>query len=192
MNPQGGFLVKSKQNIWLTQAVLKMQGELLLTKICFLGINNIWVKLDGPIELTAESTKSWDRSRQKWKQKQNRKNRARRRGGGEQAGWNPGSTDWWRWITQGWRRKWTPTTRAWAMQPVLLSYRVNSRAWLRDSQLQSQHSGGWGTWGQSEPQCEVHNSLGQQCESLSPKNKNKAKISWDVETAGWGVQGHPW
>lgn len=27
MNPQGGFLVKSKQNIWLTQAVLKMQDE---------------------------------------------------------------------------------------------------------------------------------------------------------------------
>lgn len=41
MNPQGGFLVKSKQNVSLTQAVLKIQGELLLTKTCILGINNI-------------------------------------------------------------------------------------------------------------------------------------------------------
>lgn len=78
MNP----LVKSKQNIWLTQAVLKMQGELLLTKTCFLVMNIIWAELDGPIELTAGRTKSWDRSRRKWEQKQNRKNRARRRVGG--------------------------------------------------------------------------------------------------------------
>jgi hypothetical protein len=41
MNPQGGFLVKSKQNVSLTQAVLTIQGELLLTKTCVLGINNI-------------------------------------------------------------------------------------------------------------------------------------------------------
>lgn len=77
--------------------------------------------------------------------------------------------------------------------PPFLQYIEKGRAWHHGSHLQSQHSGGWGTWGQSELQCEFH---WEKCETLSPKDKKKEikqykLTTWKVKVAGLGIQCHP-